>query len=99
MMNNIVTYTDTQQWVGRYLEQVGATDIAVIEELRDFGVVWRGRDGTQKARAFGAADLWSLRARARLVRGAGPEVPQLSRPSMAGTLTERLRVLGAIVDA
>jgi hypothetical protein len=92
-------YADTLRAVGHYLEQVGATHVTVIEEPRDLGVVWRGRDGSQRVRAFGPADLWALRATARLFRGAGPVVSPLPRARTAGTLTERLRVLGAIADS
>jgi hypothetical protein len=99
LMTSIGRYTDTLRAIGRYLEQVGASDITVIEEPNDLGVVWRGLDGTRRARAFGAADLWSLRASARLFRGAGRTIPHFPPTEQAGTLTERLRVLGAIADA
>jgi hypothetical protein len=103
------TYTDTLRAMGCFLSQIGATDIAIIEEPHDLGVVWQGPDGAQRARRFGEGDLWTLRASARLFRGTGApgfltSLGRLAsqRPSRARQpalpLGERLRTLGAVVD-
>jgi hypothetical protein len=95
--------------MGCFLSQVGATNVAILAERQDLGVVWHAPDGTQGARRFGAADLWTLRASARLFRGTGGPgllgslgrlAAQRSNQSRqpALPLGERLRTLGSVVD-
>jgi hypothetical protein len=85
-------YADTLRALGRYLDEVDASEVTVIEEGEHLGVVWRGRGLAREARSFGAGQLHALRMTARLHRG-------LERSAPRYTLAELLRTLGTMVDA
>jgi hypothetical protein len=84
-------YADTLRALGRYLDGVRATEITVIEERDQLGVVWRGPRPGREARYFAGAQLQALRMTARLHRGLEASTPQF-------TLAELLRTLGEVVD-
>jgi hypothetical protein len=84
-------YADTLRALGRYLDQLGASEITIIEEPPNLGVVWKGRGSTREARVFGGAQLHALRITARMFRGLEGAAPRL-------VLGELLRTLGSVVD-
>src|SRR5687767_1314627 len=84
-------YADSLRALGRYLDEVTASEITIIEERADLGVVWTARGGMREARSFGAGQLRALRVSARLYRGLESTAPRFGN-------AEILRTLGDIVD-
>jgi hypothetical protein len=85
------THADTLRALGRYLDSVGGTGIAITEQGEELHVVWKGRGGTQHAHRFGADELQALRTTARLYRGLEATAPRF-------TAAELLRMVGMILD-
>jgi hypothetical protein len=88
---DIDDYADTMRALGRYLDQVGASDIVIIEEPTHLGVVWKGRASTREARLIGGVQLHALRTTARMFRGLEGAMPRL-------LFSELLRTLGSVAD-
>jgi hypothetical protein len=88
-------YADTLRAVGRYLDEIGAADVVILQELGDLRVLWRGGSGgqeqTQQIQAFGPEELRALRTTARLFRGR-------ERHRARFSLSELLRTLGELAD-
>ncbi len=84
-------YADTLRAIGRFLDIVGACDIAVIERGEGFLVSWSGTRPEREMRHLGPAELGGLRSTARLFRG-------LAGPSPRFSVATLLRVLGTVAD-
>jgi hypothetical protein len=100
-------YADTLRALGRYLDQLGASNVVIIEEPThlgadpgpELGVVWNTPDRTQEARLFGGAQLRALRITARLFRGLEHTRPtETPNGASGGTLGAQLRTIGSVVD-
>jgi hypothetical protein len=85
------THADTLRALGRFLDSVGGTAIAITEQGEDLHVVWKGRGGTQQAHRFLAAELQALRVSARLYRGLEASAPRFNAAEM-------LRMIGIMLD-
>ncbi len=84
-------YADTLRALGRFLDAVGASEIAVIERGEAFLVSWSGARPERETRRLEPAELEGLRRTARLFRG-------LAGPSPRFSIATLLRVLGAVAD-
>jgi hypothetical protein len=84
-------HADTLRALGRYLDGVAATEVTVIEQLADLGVVWQDSRPGRETRAFGPGQLHALRLTAHLHRG-------LERSAPRFTMAELLSTLGTMVD-
>jgi hypothetical protein len=83
-------HADTLRALGRFLELVGATQIAVSERDDHVAVMWRTGPGREE-RHFSRTDVGVLRASARLFRGTGGRKPSFG-------MTEFLRIIGGHLD-
>ena len=84
-------YADALRALGRFLEQVGASEIGVIDQEDELEVSWRTRSGTRQERRYGKVELGHLRASAVLFRG-------LEGGGPGFRTAEFLRTLGMLLD-
>jgi hypothetical protein len=99
LVNTSGDYSDTLRAVGRYLDEVGATDVMISQEPDDLMLVWRGEpvspggspDGRKQALALAPGEVQALRTTARLFRGR-------ERHRVRFPLSELLRTIGTLAD-
>jgi len=84
-------YADALRAVGRFLEQLGASEVGVIDQDDEIEVSWRSRAGVRQERRLNQVDLIHLRGASVLFRGLQGGTPTF------GT-SEFLRTLGALLD-
>jgi hypothetical protein len=84
-------YADALRAVGRFLDEVHATDLVLQEHDQTFELRWFGRRHGQVTRSLWPTDVDALRVSARLYRG-------LEDLEKGATLSEALRTLGRILD-
>ena len=77
--------------MGRFLEQLGASEVGVIDQDDEIEVSWRSRTGARQERRLGQVDLIHLRGASVLYRGLQGGTPTF------GT-AEFLRTLGTVLD-
>jgi hypothetical protein len=84
-------YADTLRALGRFLDDVGASEIGIVERGEDVLVTWSGQGRLRHERHLREVDLQAMRTSARMFRGLGGPSPRF-------TLSELLRTLGDILD-
>lgn len=89
-MAELSEYSDTLRALGRFLESVGASEIAVSDEGAHLAVSWRGKGGARLEREYSAFEVQSLRISARLFRGLEEGRPRFAMPELLRTLGRQL---------
>jgi hypothetical protein len=84
-------YADTLRALGRFLDSVHATEVAITEQEEELHAVWRVHGDVQEARRFGVEELSALRTAAKLYRGLEGRAPRFNA-------SEMLRTVGALLD-
>jgi hypothetical protein len=83
--------SDALRALGRFLEELRASEIIIVDQPDVLEASWRGRRGTREERKYRSWELDALRTWAKMFRGLGEEPPRY-------TLQEALRTLGREVD-
>jgi len=84
-------YSDALRALGRFLEELRASEIIVVDGPDVLEASWRGRRGTREERKYRSWELDALRTWAKMFRGLGEAPPRFN-------LQEALRTLGREVD-
>jgi hypothetical protein len=84
-------YSDTLRALGRFLDDVTACEIGIIEREDEVFVSWSGRAAQRFERRVQIGELEALRTTARMYRGLGGASPRF-------TVGELLRALGSVLD-
>jgi hypothetical protein len=84
-------YSDSLRALGRFLEQVRAAEVIIVDGVDVVEVSWRGRRGAREERKYRSWELDALRTWARMFRGLEGGAPTFGIP-------EALRTLGREVD-
>ena len=79
-------YADTLRALGRFLDDAGASEIAIVDEGDWWSVSWQ-RGGTRRLQFY---QLDALRTVARLHRGREGDLPRLTTSQMLRTLGSRI---------
>jgi hypothetical protein len=84
-------YSDALRALGRFLEEVRASEIIVVDQPDVLEVSWRGRRGTREERKYRTWELDALRTWAKMFRGLDDSPAHYS-------VAEALRTLGRELD-
>ena len=85
-------YSDALRALGRFLEELRASEIIIVDGPDLVEASWRGRRGTREERKYRSWELDALRTWAKMFRGLADEAPHRFN------LQEALRTLGREVD-
>jgi len=85
-------YSDALRALGRFLDEVRASEVIVVDQPDVVEVSWRGRRGTREERKYRTWELDALRTWAKMFRGLEEGPPRFNVP-------EALRTLGRELDS
>jgi hypothetical protein len=84
-------YSDTLRALGRFLNEVRAFQIGIVEREDDLLLTWSAESGYRYERRLQIVELQAMRTTARIFRGLGGPSPRF-------TIGEMLRAVGTILD-
>jgi hypothetical protein len=84
-------YSDTLRALGRFLNDVRACQIGIVEREDDILLTWSAESGYRYERRLQITELQAMRMTARIFRGLGGPSPRF-------TIGEMLRAVGTIMD-
>jgi hypothetical protein len=84
-------YSDALRALGRFLEELRASEIIIVDQPDILEASWRGRRGAREERKYRSWELDALRTWAKMFRGLGDAPPRFN-------VQEALRTLGREVD-
>jgi hypothetical protein len=83
-------YSDALRAIGRFLQDIGATNITIMDRDDLLEMSWRGPRGPRARRMYTAEHVQALRTAAQLYRGVKDLAPRIGTEELLRTLGRQL---------